>query len=396
MKMSMTLKPEVVSIIHQLKRILEARFPDFQADLAWLVAHDRGSTYKAGVDAAGDGMLAKLRDLGCVTANYPSDLCGSTIAGTLKGRGRGRFLLIAHLDTVWPEGTVAEWPLRIEGNHASGPGVVDNGSGSLTGYYVLKALQEVGYDDFDEVTLLCNGDEETGSLFSNKIIEQLAHGRDAAFCLEAPDHPDEIISERAGSMVYDLRVTGKKAHTGTSPEAGANAILELAHKLVACHQITGEDEVLAINAVTTEGGPQSGIIPDYARAELDVRMKTLAEIEWLDARFSEIAERVWVPGTSATVEGKVYHVPMERVPGTPHLVELAQAIGRELGLELKEKFCGGVSDACFATVVGTPTLCGLAPFGQLYHTRDEYLDLSTVVPRATLVAGLIVACANEV
>ena len=309
-KMSVTLKPEVVSIIHQLKRILEVRFPDFQADLAWLVAHDRGSTYKAGVDAAAEWMLAKLRDLGGVTAIYPSDICGSTIACTLKGQGRGRFLLIAHLDTVWPEGTVAEWPLRIEGNHASGPGVVDNGSGSLTGYYVLKALQEVGYDNFDEVTLLCNGDEETGSFFSNRIIEQLSRGRDAAFCLEAPDHPDEIISERAGSMVYDLRVTGKKAHSGTSPEAGANAILELAHKLVACHQITGEDEVLAINAVTTEGGPQSGIIPDYARAELDVRMKTLAEIEWLDARFREIAERVWVPGTSATVEGKVYHVPM--------------------------------------------------------------------------------------
>jgi glutamate carboxypeptidase len=390
----MPLKPEVVSTIQQLKRVMEAWFPDFQEDLAWLVAHDRGATYKAGVDTAAEWMLAKLRALGCITEVYPSDDCGSTIAGTLKGRGQGRFLIMAHLDTVWPEGTAAEWPLRIEGNRAMGPGVVDNGSGSLTGYYILKALQALGYDNFEEVTLVLNGDEETGSLFSNKIIEQLSRGRDAAFCLEAPDHPDEIVSERAGSMVYDLRVTGKKAHSGTSPEAGANAILELAHKLVACHQISGEDEVLAINAVTAEGGPQSGIIPDYARAELDVRMKTLAEIEWLDARFHEIAERIWVLGTSATITGKVYHVPMERVPGTAYLVELAQAIGRELDLELKERFCGGVSDACFATVVGTPTLCGLAPFGQLYHTRDEYLDLSTVVPRATLVAGLVVACAE--
>ncbi len=388
-------EPVDVNLIHRLKRALKGWLPDFQTDLAWLVAHDRGSEYKAGVDAAGTWMLAKLRDLGCDTAVYPSDEYGSAIAGTLKGQGQGRALLVAHLDTVWPQGAAAAWPLRIEGTRAMGPGVVDNASGSLTGYYVLKALRQVGYDDFDAITLLCNADEELGSPFSKEIIQSLAQSRDAAFILESPSNPDEIISQRAGLMYYDLRVTGKNAHAGVEPEKGHNAIQELCCKLNECQQLAREGDVLTVSVSTIKGGQRPNIVPDYARAQIDVRVETLAEAERVDAHFREIADRVWVPGTSATLDGGISHPPMQRGPQSPWLVESAQAIGQELGISLKDTFCGGTSDGCYTAVVGTPTLCGLAPFGALYHTRGEYLDLSTVVPRSTLVAGLVVACAKE-
>jgi len=382
-------------LIGRLERTLVEWMPEFQSDLAWLVALDRGSEHKAGVDAAADWMLGKLRDLGCETATYPSDDYGMAVAGSLKGRGQGRALLVAHLDTVWPAETAAGWPLRIEGARAMGPGVVDNASGSLAGFYALKALQATGYDDFAEVTLLCNGDEEVGSPFSKEVIRGLAQGRDAAFILEAPSNPDEIISQRAGLMYYDLRVSGKNAHAGVEPEKGHNAIEELCLKLNACREIGGESEVLTVSVSTIEGGRRPNIVPDYARAEIDVRVETVEEAELVDAHFRAVAERVWVAGTLATLHGGMSHPPMERGPQSPRLVETAQSIGRLLGVELKDTFCGGTSDGCYSAVAGTPTLCGLAPYGALYHTRDEYLDLSTVVPRTALIAGLAASCGQR-
>ncbi len=389
-----TMTPELIDVdlIGRLKRTLAGWMPEFQSDLAWLVARDRGSEHKAGVDAAAEWMLGKLENLGCETVTYPSEDYGMAVAGSLKGRGQGRALLVAHLDTVWPVQTAAGWPLRIEGTRAMGPGVVDNASGSLAGYYALKALQAVEYDDFAEIALLCNGDEEVGSPFSKEVIRALAQGRDAALILEAPSNPDEIISQRAGLMYYDLRVNGRNAHAGVEPEKGHNAIEELCLKLNACQEIARDSEVLTVSVATIEGGRRPNIVPDYARAEIDVRVETVQEAELVNAHFRAVADRVWVAGTSAALNGGMSHPPMERGPRSPRLVATAQAIGRVLGVNLKDTFCGGTSDGCYSAVAGTPTLCGLAPYGALYHTRDEYLELSTVVPRTALIAGLAASC----
>jgi glutamate carboxypeptidase len=374
---------------------MQAWMPQFEADLAWLVGHDRGYHHKAGVDEAVAWMRAQLAALGCETQVFASDTTGNTVTGTLRGTGQGRYLLIAHLDTVWPAGTAAEWPLRVEGWRASGPGVVDCGSGSLSGYYVLKTLQHAGHAEFEAITLVCNGDEESGSLFSGAVIEKLAHGCDAAFCLESPAAPDEFVSWRGGSMGVTLKVAGRRAHTQVNYQKGANAILELAHKIVAAHTIAGTDGEPLACVVTTSGGPQSGTVPDTAEAEFDIRLRALADIALVESRFADLAAQTWVPRTATSVSSLVYHPPMEPQPGTPRLAALAQAIGRELGLALRESGNAGVSDASFATVAGVPTLCGLAPFGDDYHTRREWLDLGTVPARVALVAGLVAAGARR-
>jgi glutamate carboxypeptidase len=126
-----------------------------------------------------------------------------------------------------------------------------------------------------------------------------------------------------------------------------------------------------------------------AEAQFDVRLKSMADAPWVEARFAEIAARSWVPGTTTTLTPQMYHPPMERLPGTARLAALAHAIGASLGLALREVSNAGVSDASFATVAGVPTLCGLAPFGDDYHTRGEWLDLGTVPERVALVAGLV-------
>jgi glutamate carboxypeptidase len=385
----MLLESKTTALVQAVQQTMQDWMPAFEADLAWLVGHDRGYQHKAGVDAAVAWMERKLAALGCETRVFPNEATGNTLAGTLHGTGRGRTLLIAHLDTVWPAGTAAEWPLLIEGRRASGPGVVDNGSGSLSGYYVLKALQHAGYMDFEALTLVCNGDEESGSLFSGSVIQQLAAGCDTALCLEAPPAPDEFISARGGSMGVTLRVAGRRAHTQVNSQQGANAILELAHKVIAAESITDATGDPVVTVVTSSGGPQSGTVPDTAEAQFDVRLKTLADAARIAACFDEIAAKTWVPGTSARLSTQLYHPPMERVPGTARLAALAQAVGASLGLALRETSNAGVSDACFATVRGVPALCGLAPFGDGYHTRGEWLDLGSVPERVALAAGLV-------
>jgi glutamate carboxypeptidase len=385
----MQLTPEVTALVHAVQRTMQDWMPAFEADLGWLVGHDRGYHDKARVDAAVDWMGDKLAALGCETRVFASEATGNTLAGTLRGTGHGRYLLIAHLDTVWPAGTAAGWPLLIEGRRASGPGVVDNGSGSLAGYYVLKALQHAGHAAFEALTLVCNGDEESGSLFSGAVIRQLAEGCDAALCLEAPAAPDEFVSARGGSMGVTLRVAGRRAHTQINYQQGANAILELSHKIIAAESVTDTTGEPAGCVVTSSGGPQSGTVPDAAEALFDVRLKSMADAPWVEARFAEIAARSRVPGTTTTLTTQMYHPPMERLPGTARLAALAQAIGASLGLALREASNAGVSDASFATVAGVPTLCGLAPFGDDYHTRGEWLDLGTVPERVALVAGLV-------
>jgi glutamate carboxypeptidase len=387
----MLLDPHTTDLVNAVQRTMQDWMPAFEADLAWLAGHDRGYHEKAGVDAAIAWMRDKLAALGCETRVFASETTGDTLAGTLRGMGQGRCLLIAHLDTVWPAGTAAGWPLRVEGRHASGPGVVDNGSGSLAGYYVLKALQNAGHADYEALTLVCNGDEESGSLFSGPVIQQLAAGCDAALCLEAPAAPDEFISARGGSMGVTLRVAGRRAHTQINHQQGANAILELAHKIIAAESLSDSTGEPAVCVVTSSGGPQSGTVPDTAEAQFDVRLKTMADAPQVEAGFAEIAARNWVPGTSTSLTTQIYHPPMERLPGTARLAALAQAIGASLGLALRETSNPGVSDACFATVAGVPTLCGLAPFGDAYHTRGEWLDLGTVPERVALAAGLVAA-----
>jgi glutamate carboxypeptidase len=388
----MTLSDAARGHVRAIHQTIAAWMPQFEANLGWLVSRDRGYMHKAGVDEGVAWMAARLRELGCEVVTYPSESTGGAVAGTLKGRGQGRYLLLAHLDTVWPEGTAAEWPMRVEGRRAYGPGAVDNTGGSLAGLYALKALQHVGFDGFEALTLLCNGDEESGSVFSGDVIRQVARGKDAAICLEAPSSPDEIVSQRAGSMVYRLEVTGRRAHSQTEPEKGANAILELAHKILEVEKIGAGGGVLKSVVVTAGGGPQSGIVPDYARAEFDVRIEALTDSQVVGEKMRAICGHAWVPGTSATFSSQLYHPPLERVAGSERLVALAQEIGRgELGLELKDTYSGGVTDGSFATAEGTPTLCGVGPFGADYHTRGEWLDLEDVVRRVTLTAGLIAA-----
>ncbi len=387
--------PEVQTKIDQVHSKMEKLYPDFMRDLAHLVGMDRGSHYKPGLDKAISWMTDQVSSLGCETKIYDDCVHGNNLVARLKGNGKGRWVIYGHNDTVWPEGTVDEWKMEINGNIATGPGVVDNTGGSLAGLYAMKILKTIGYDKFEEIIFINNSDEEIGSDSSHPIFLEVSKGADYAICLESSSFPHEIIGERAGASNYLIKVYGKGAHTGVSPEEGIDAGLELCHKIIEMKKVKGEDHVLYMSVVRIQAGSEINSVCDYAEAHIKVRQKTWKEYEHVTKLYQQIVDTSYVPGTKATMTYSMKHGPVERLPGSELLSSTLIEVAHSIGLELEDVWCGGAADSSFTVEAGVPTMCGVGPLGQKYHTREELLDISTIVPRVTTLVGTIITLTEK-
>ena len=385
-----TISPEVLEKINHVHNEMEINFEDFITDLKYLVSIDRGSDYKLGLDQSIAWMKTQLESLGCETEIYDDGVHGKNLVARLKGRGKGRWVIYGHNDTVWPKGTVDDWKIEFKENIATGPGVVDNTGGSLAGLYALKILTAIGYDTFEEVIFINNSDEEIGSESSRPIFLEVSKGADYAICLESSSYAHEIIGERAGASNYLIQVYGKGAHTGVSPEEGVDAGLELCHKIIEMKKVKGEDHVLHMSVIRIQAGTEVNSVCDYAEAHIKVRQKTWKEYERVTDSYQQIVDTPYVPGTTATMTASMKHGPVERIPGSDLLSATIIEVADHIGLKLTDVWCGGAADSSFTVEAGVPTMCGVGPFGQKYHTREELLDISTIVPRVTTLVGTII------
>ncbi|MBS1251043.1 MAG: Carboxypeptidase G2 [Anaerolineales bacterium] len=315
--------------------------------------------------------------------------------GRLTGNGEAHIMLMGHLDTVYPDGTAAARPMQIEGDRILGPGVSDMKAGLLTGLYAVSALQAAGFDDFGEIVFFCNSEEEVGSPASKDLYADVAQEADAALVLEAARANGHIVSARKGGGNYHLKVTGRSAHAGVEPEKGANAIVELAHHVQAFTDLNGIRPGVTLNVGVIRGGTRPNVVPDEAIAEIDVRVARSEDIPVLNAAVREALATSHVAGTTTEVSGGVRTAPMEKTPAIAFLADLAHDLTSDLGFSMDDVFTGGMSDANVIAGFDTPVLDGLGPIGGLDHSPDEYLELSSIVPRTALVAGLIQAIARE-
>ncbi len=379
-----------------LTSYLEKHLADYLSDLRALVELDCGSHNKAGVDRAGAIMAEHLRNLGCQVERIPLAEYGDCVVGQLHGRGRLRLMLLGHLDTVYPDGTAAQRPLRIEGDRAYGPGVSDMKSGLLTGVYALRALQAAGFDDFAEIAFFCNSDEELGSPRSRHLYAPLAGRADAVLVLESARADGRIVTQRKGGGTIYAFVTGRAAHAGVEPEKGASAVLELAHLVLAAHRLNGIRPGVTVNVGVVRGGTRSNVVADRAKAEIDVRVVQLEDREAVWAGLQREATHPAVPGTRVILSTRGFTAPMPRSPAIAFLAALARAEAEKLGFTIGEASTGGMSDANFCAASGTPVLDGLGPVGGADHSPDEYLELDSIVPRTALLGGLIVRIAQAV
>lgn len=378
-----------------LRDIAARHFQDFVASLEQMVNVDCGSYSAEGVNVIADLCQTRMRAHGWeVERRTPEPdaeglQLGDLVIGTVRGSGGSRVLLIGHMDTVFDDGTVAERPFRIEGDIAYGPGVSDMKGGLLTGFAAVEALQEAGEDGFGTLTFVCNPDEEIGSPFSGPVIRELAPLHDAALVLEGARENGDIVSARKGITDYTVVVHGRAAHAGVEPERGRNAVLEAAHKIIALQALNGRWPDVTINVGVARGGTRTNVVPERCELQVDLRSPELGTLEAAEAEIERICAEPVVPGVTLELLGSGWHRPMEKKEGGARLVALARDVGAELGFEVRDAATGGASDANTTSAAGTPTLDGLGPIGGDDHAPGEWLDLSSVVPRIALLAGII-------
>jgi glutamate carboxypeptidase len=291
------------------------------------------------------------------------------------------------MDTVFEPGTAAERPFGIEGDTARGPGVSDMKGGLLAGLAALDALQAAGHRP--SVTFVANPDEEIGSPFSGPVIRAMAAEHDAALVLECARANGDLVSARKGLADLELAISGRAAHAGVEPEKGRSAILAAARIVEALHDLNGRWPSVTCNVGTIAGGTRPNVVADRCTLEVDLRAATAAEFADAERALRELVATPHVADTSAELKVTASHPPMEKSPATGRLVDLAQAIAGELGFAVRDAATGGASDANTTASAGLPTLDGLGPIGGDDHGPAEWLDLASVVPRISLLAGLV-------
>jgi glutamate carboxypeptidase len=293
-------------------------------------------------------------------------------------------LLLGHLDTVWPIGTLKKMPWRKANGRFWGPGVLDMKAGVVMALAALDTLREMNVSR--PVTLLLNSDEEVGSPISRPITERLALESSAVLVLE-PAQGLAYKTARKGVGQYHVEVTGVGAHSGVDFEKGHSAILELARQIQTISGFTNLARKLTVNCGVIAGGTRSNVVPSQAWTEVDVRIAKASDAAHVEKLFRRL--KVSDPHCKLTITGGINRPPMERKPGTIALFKKARAIAAELGFVLEEAATGGGSDGNFTAALGIPTLDGMGAVGDGAHAAHESVVIEHLIPRTALLAAMI-------
>jgi glutamate carboxypeptidase len=369
---------------------LQEHLDEYVADLWQLSGIDSGTDDKAGVDAVQDWLEERLHQLGLSVERRPQEHWGDDLIARGEGDGLARMLLLGHADTVYPRGTTALRPVTKVGDKLIGPGTCDMKAGLLTGFYALRALEHVGWKDYGAITFIIVSDEEIEERHSVDLLKTEGPQHHAVITLEAARENGDIVSARKATCWYEVEARGKAAHAGVEPEKGRSATLALAHVIVETYKLNGMKDGMTVNPGRIEGGANPNVVADHARAMVDLRAWSAADLAELTAAFERVATSPWVPGVELRAEPLGAGTPaMERTPGTVRLEEHAIKIASTLGFPLRGASTGGGSDVSYACHARTPGLDGLGPVGGLDHGPDEYILHSSIVPRTALLAKLV-------
>ena len=359
--------------------------------LEQLVNIDSGTANDAGIAKVAAVVTAELTKLGAkIETVSAAPAMGQNIVATFNGSGKTHILMMAHMDTVFADGTAQAHPFRVEGQRGYGPGIMDDKGGIVLALYALKILKQTGFTDYGRITLLLNTNEETGSSGSRALIEKLARQHDVTLNLEPGRVADGLVIWRKGSGEVTLDVRGKAAHAGVAPEAGRNALTEAAHQVLQLGKLGDADKKTTINFTVLKTGEATNVIPDHVTAIADVRVAVPEEFDRVERDVARVAKNQLVAGTTVTTSLTRGFPPMPQNAATDRLAATAQAIYAEIGKKLTLEGTGGAADASLSAAAGTPTLDALGIVGGGIHTPEEYADLDSIVPRLYLLSRLLV------
>ena len=345
------------------------------------------STDKAATDLLGVHIRGRLEELGARVQVIPQAQVGDHMIADV-GDGEEQVLILCHMDTVWPTGTLGERPFRVEDGRAYGPGILDMKAGIAVTLHALQAMQDLGIPPRRRVRILLNSDEELGSASSKELIEAEARKSSHVFCLEPGAGIEGALKTgRKGVGMFQVRVTGRTAHAGNEPEKGISAVEELAHQILRLHSLTDFTKGTTVNVGVVSGGAVRNQVAATAEALVDLRVQSMGEAQRVEREILGLTPVL----SDALVEvtGGLNRPPMERTENTAMQFAAAQQVAEPLGITLTEAQVGGGSDAQFASAVGVPVLDGLGGVGEGPHADHEYIIVSELPRRVALMASLL-------
>ena len=370
--------------------MLTPRWREMLATLRTLVLAESPSLEKAAADRCCRVLAAEWRKRGADVERIAQKYRGDHLRVTWwpqKSRPPGQLLVLGHYDTVYASGTLVKMPFRISAGKAYGPGTFDMKAGIVQALFALDALQRSRQALRKRIVLLWTSDEEIGSDSSRKIIEAEARRSDAVFVLEPALGPRGLLkTSRKGVGEAEIIVHGRASHAGLAPEKGVNAIHELARQITRIQEWSGLGQGTTINADIIEGGTRTNVIPERARAVLDLRALRVADMRRLEHRLRAL--RPILSGARLEIRGGFNRAPLERKMSAA-LFARAKFVTARMGLSLGECTAGGGSDGNLTAALGVPTLDGLGAVGEGAHSPNEYVLVNSLPTRAALLAALL-------
>lgn len=363
-------------IVEKIRQIVEIESPSYD---------------EAGSRQVVDFIVAKAQKINCISSIeriYRKDFGEHLIirAFSEAPNHHSQILLLGHTDTVHPRGAHEKNPTRIENDKFYGCGIFDMKANVVLMLEILQAFDELNLKPSRPMTILLSCDEEVGSETGREFVEREA--QNSAFCLVCePSANGKVKTGRKGTGWYELRTHGIPAHAGLEPEKGASAILEISRQIQKIHTLNALEKGTTANVCTIKGGTTSNVIPENASAEIDVRFTSMEEAERIDKEIKGLQsfdERV-----SLELLGDINRPPMERTEGVVALYQKAKTLADSMNYEFGETQVGGASDGNFVGALGVPVLDGLGVTGNGAHTNNEYILISDISNRATLLAKLI-------
>ncbi len=362
--------------------------------LEQIVNIDSGTGNVAGGEKIQKILAARLTAMGAAVELVPAEAPGlpPNLVATFTGKGKGRVLLIGHIDTVLEDGEAAKRPFKVVGDTAYGPGVMDEKGGVVTGIAALQLLHDLKRTDYGKITYLIETSEEAGSTGTRKLIDRLVRAHDVELNLE-PEYPDTLTVWRKSSANLVIQVHGKPAHAGMEPQNGRNAADELMHQIRLLEDaFPRSGEHITVNLTLLKAGSRSNIIPEFAEATLNVRGRTQEEMDSVGARARDFAAHPALGGTEVTITYSASFPPLVANDRVLRIAADANAARAEFnGGTYRLYGNGGASESALADAAGTPTLDGLGSTGSGAHTPQESLDLTSYAERLYVLTRLIQA-----
>ena len=365
----------------------ESHADEILGTLRHMVELESFTADKASTDVLGGFIKERLEELGAQVRLAPQEEVGDHLVADL-GEGVGQVLLLCHMDTVWPTGTIQQRPFRMDAGLAYGPGILDMKAGIAIALHALETLKFHNVPPQQRVRIIVNSDEEVGSTTSRQLIEDEARNSAQVYCLEpGAGREGALKTGRKGVGMFQVKVTGRAAHAGNEPEKGISAVEEMAHQILRLHSLANLAVGTTVNVGVVQGGAVRNQVAAFAEAMVDLRVTNMQEAERVESEI--LSSTPVLPGASVEVTGGLNRPPMERTESTVLLVDSVRRLADPLGIVISEAQVGGGSDAQFAAAVGVPVLDGLGGVGEGPHADHEYIVVAELPRRVALLASIL-------